>query len=233
MQARQRVFRIGLVAVKEMLGIEQRLAPQFAQMGKRLGDVVAVLVQRDPERGGDMEIMGLADEADRFGARVQHARQDIVVIRRPSRPFGHAKGGKGGTGLGRGGEEIGIGRICPGPAALDIVYTERVERRGDLVFFGAGELDPLGLLAIPQGGIEKVEALFGHWTCPFRPWKPRAAPIASVTTSLTAAPPVFPRRNLGLRLAPRPLSTCAPRPQRPPAQISAHRRGRNPLSPSP
>jgi hypothetical protein len=64
LQAGERVAGIGLVAVEEMLGVEQRLAPLGDQMRDGGRDVLDVFVERDAERLGDVEVMGLADEAD-------------------------------------------------------------------------------------------------------------------------------------------------------------------------
>ena len=46
--------------------------------------------------------------------------------------LGHAEGGHRGAGLGRGGEEIAVGRVRARPAALDIVDPQGIEGRGDL-----------------------------------------------------------------------------------------------------
>ena len=67
-----------------------------------------------------------------------------------------AFGGRGGR------EEVGVGRVRAGPAALDVVDPEVVEGGRDLGFLGGGELDALGLLAVPQGGVEEEESVAGH-----------------------------------------------------------------------
>lgn len=87
LQARQRIIGVGAVAVKEMLGIKQRLAPLGGDMGKRGRNRLAVFLQRHAKRGGDVEFMGLADQTDRGRARIQHRRQHIVRLSadRPTR----------------------------------------------------------------------------------------------------------------------------------------------------
>ena len=126
------------------------------------GDGIAVFIEADIERGFDVEIMGLADKADGGGIGVQHGGQNIVVFGTAPYPLGHAKGGHRGAGGGRVGEEFAIGRVGTGPAAFDVIDTEGVKGGGDLVLFGGGELDALGLLAVAQGGVEKGEGGAGH-----------------------------------------------------------------------
>ncbi len=69
----QRVSRIGLIAVKEMFRIKQRLTPLRHQMCNRTHDVVGVLRQSDAQRRADMEIMGLAHQTDALRACVHHS----------------------------------------------------------------------------------------------------------------------------------------------------------------
>src|SRR5690606_4795289 len=52
--------------------------------------------------------------------------------------------------------------IGAGPAALDIIDAEAVQRTGDAGLFVSGEGDALGLLPVTQRGIVEVEALGGH-----------------------------------------------------------------------
>ena len=161
----QRIGGVRLVAVEEMLGVEQRLAVQRAQMGDAVADIGEVFVQRDAERGLHMEIMGLADEADGLRARIHHLRQHLVIGRRAPGAFGHAEGEEGGAfQFRRGGEEIAIGRVGAGPAALDIVDAERIEREGDAPLVVAGEIHALRLLAVAESGVEEVEAFAGHFS---------------------------------------------------------------------
>ncbi|MGY4455127.1 hypothetical protein ACVWZR_009787 [Bradyrhizobium sp. i1.3.1] len=47
--------------------------------------------------------------------------------------------------LGLGAEELGVGRIGAGIAALDIVDAEIVEHRRDDLLVGQGEIDAVGL----------------------------------------------------------------------------------------
>ena len=94
LQAGERVVRVRLPAVEEVLGVEQGLAALGPQEADRGGDVLEVLLEADAERGGDVEVVGLADEADggRFG--VQHLGQHLVVRGGAARALGHAEGGQ-------------------------------------------------------------------------------------------------------------------------------------------
>ncbi len=223
-EASKRIVRVRLVAVEEMLGIEQSLAALGHQMGDRLADIGEVFVERDAERGLDMEVVRLADQADGGGARIDHLGQHLVIGGRAPRPLGHAEGGEGG-GLQhrRRLEKIAVGGVGPGPAALDIVEAEIIQRPRDLDLIGGGEVDPLGLLAIAQRGVEEGEAFAGHIRrsdCHPRPpgAEPRAAPApppragasrppsgralppvrqAVIEAQVITAPPAWPRRNRG------------------------------------
>ena len=168
-QAGEGVIGIGLVAVEEMFGIEERLAPLGHAMRDGGADVVEVLVERDAERIGDVKIMGLADKTDGGRARVQDGGEDVVVFRRAARALGHAEGGHGGAGF-RGGVEKGaVGGVRARPAAFDMVEAERVEGLSDADFLGRGELHALRLLAIAQRGVVEVEAVrHGVFPCRWR-----------------------------------------------------------------
>ena len=60
------------------------------------------------------------------------------------------------------GEELGVGRIGAGIAALDIVDAELVEHAGDRQLVGEREVDAIGLRAVAQRGVEQIEAFLGH-----------------------------------------------------------------------
>ena len=63
--ASQRVIGIGLVAVEEMLAVDQRLAARRHHGLDRLLDAGEILLEADAERDIDMEVPGLGDQADR------------------------------------------------------------------------------------------------------------------------------------------------------------------------
>ena len=201
----QRVVWIGLVTVKEMLGVEERLAPLGDKMGDGFGDVVGVLGQRDAEGGFDVEVMGLADDADGFGARVEHGGQHVVILSRHARAFGHAKGGEPCLRRRRGVEKSAVGRVGAGPAAFDVIHAKRVERAGDLAFLIGGELHALGLLPVTQGGVVEGEARAGHGrlppsashsrSCPRHEQRP-TAPMGGRFASARGRTPFLGRRHI-------------------------------------
>ena len=142
-----------------MLGIKQRLAPLGLEVRKRRTDIVGILDQRDAKRRSHMKLVAFANQTNRRGPRIQHGGQHIVIRRRPARAFGHAKSGHRGASLWGGVEKVAVRRVCPGPAALDIVDAERVQHISDADLFGGRKLDALGLLAIAQGGVKEIQPL--------------------------------------------------------------------------
>ena len=161
-QAGQGIGGIGAIAVEEMLGIQDCLAPLCPQMGERGADRLQVLVQRHAQGGGHMELMRLAYQTDGRGAGIQHGGQDIIILSRSPDPLGHPEGGHHGTGPGDLGKEIAVGRVRPRPAAFDVIDPQPIQRRRDLDLLGGGELHPLRLLAIAERGVEKEKAFAGH-----------------------------------------------------------------------
>ncbi|MGY3410755.1 hypothetical protein ACVWZV_006868 [Bradyrhizobium sp. GM5.1] len=73
-----------------------------------------------------------------------------------------------------GAEELGVGRIGAGIAALDIVDAEFIEHLGDDLLVGQREIDAVGLRAVAQRGVEQIEALLAHCSAP------DAGPLPSV-----------------------------------------------------
>ena len=90
----ERVSGIGLVAVEEMFGIEQRLAAFRGDGRNRFRDDIDIFVARDFQRDIDMEIPGLADETNRVGLCVQHGGKSRIVGGAAAGPLGHAEGGE-------------------------------------------------------------------------------------------------------------------------------------------
>ena len=155
--AGERVVRIGLVAVEEMFGVEQRLALLRDHGGDRLGDAVDILAARNLERDIDMEVPGLADEAGRVRLGVEDRRQARVVGGAAAGALGHAEGGEARALERRAfGEERRVGRVGAGPAALDVIDAERVERERDLALVLDGEVDALRLRPVAQRRVEEV-----------------------------------------------------------------------------
>ncbi len=142
----ERVVRIGLEAVEEMLGVEQRLAPGIRQMGDGLRDHVDIFRALDIERLVHMVIPGLADDADRAGLGVQQRRQTGIVLHAAARPARHAEGGECRAVERRWvGEERVVGRVRARPAALHIVDADGIQRPRDGDLVRHPKIHPLGL----------------------------------------------------------------------------------------
>ena len=170
LDALQRVVGIGLVAIEEVFGIQQRLAAARHHRGDGFGDAVDIVLARDFQRDIDMEVPALGDEAGRTRLGIQHGRQARIVGGAAPGTLGHAEGGQPGMFQRRRiGEELRIGRVGARKAALDVVDAEAIERQRDLALVLDRKVDPLRLCAIAQRGVEQIEALFAHDTTPVTP----------------------------------------------------------------
>ena len=59
-------------------------------------------------------------------------------------------------------EELRIGRVRTRIAALDVVEAEGVQGLGNQEFVLNGKVDAVGLGAVAEGRVEKIEAFAGH-----------------------------------------------------------------------
>ncbi len=90
--ASQRVIAIGLVAVEEMLAIEQDLAALFARRRDALANAREVLFRGALQRHVNVVIPCLGDEADRIRIRFEQGRDAGIVGGGAPCPLGHAEG---------------------------------------------------------------------------------------------------------------------------------------------
>src|SRR5262245_19119290 len=161
--ASERVSGIDLVAVEEMLAIDQRLAPARDDGLGRFLDRREILFEADAERDIDVEVPRLRDEADRCDLGGKQRLKAGIVGERAARPLGHAKGGEvrmsERTGLG---EESGVGGVRAGIAGLDIVDPERVELLGDQPFVLDREIDAVRLRAVAERGVVERKPVTLH-----------------------------------------------------------------------
>ncbi len=211
----ERIGRIRLVAVEEMLGVKQRFLALCDDVFDRGADIFEVFVKSDAQRRGDVEIVGLADEADGGGMGVHHLRQHVVVGRRAPDPLGHAESGEGGAGLGAGLEKVAVGGVRAGPATLDVVDAQIVQRLGDGDLLRHRKLHTLGLLAVAQGGVVDVEA-FSHWTGLSLEIRCRQPPPGPLAARFAPDPP--PRARTSVLLKPPAITAPPAWPGRSPAQ---------------
>ncbi len=165
--AGERVIGIVLVAVEEMLAIDDGLAPRRDRRLHALGNAFEVLLQRAAERDMNLVIPALGDEHDGVGGAVEQSGDARIVGGGAPRALGHAEGGEMRVRRALCLEEFGVLRIGAGIAALDVVDAERVEQSRDLLLVVEREIDARGLGAVAQGGVEQSDAFAAHWTCSF------------------------------------------------------------------
>ena len=128
LRAGQRVVRIGLVAVEEMLAVDQHLAALRLHRRHAVADRGEVLLVGRLQRHLDVIFRRLRDEADRVRLGFQKRCDARIVRGRAAGTARHAEGGEGrGLELRIGCEEFRVGRICARIAALDVVDAEIVE----------------------------------------------------------------------------------------------------------
>ena len=137
----QRVSRVGLVAVEEMLAIDHRLAARRDRRAHAVADAVEVLLQRATERDMDVIVPALGDKHDRVGVGRQQTRDAGIVGDRAPSALGHAEGAEFGALGWFALKELGVERIGAGIAALDIIDAEFVQHRGDVALVVEAEID--------------------------------------------------------------------------------------------
>ncbi len=158
-RAAQRVVGIGFVAVEEMLAIHQRFAAALPCGADALGDARDVVVERTAERHMHVVVPGLGHEHDRIGRSLQGRREARIVARRASGALRHAEGGQLRAKLRRIGEEGRIERIGARIATLDVIEAEVVEQGRDRPLVGEREIDPGGLGAVAERGVEQRQVI--------------------------------------------------------------------------
>ena len=101
----------------------------------------------------------LADQRDHRRPGLPDRCQHRIVGRTAPRPPRHPEGAQLRMAQQRRlDEERIVGRIGPGPAALDVVDPEPVKLPGDPQLVGDGEVDALRLGAVAEGGVVEVQA---------------------------------------------------------------------------
>ena len=161
LRAGERIVRIGLVAVEEMLAVEQHLAALGLAAAHAVADRGEVLLER-LQRDAHVIVPGLGDEADGVGLGGEQRGEARIVRGRAAGPPGHAEGAEAGAPGRASAEQFGVDRVGARIAALDIVDAEPVEHRGDVTLVGEREIDAGGQRAVAQRRVEQIEAFFGH-----------------------------------------------------------------------
>ena len=155
-QGRQRVVAVGLVAVEEVLGVVDRLAPAIDDEADRVRDHVEVLGGRRAQHLDHVEQPALAEDRDDRGLGGDQLAQVRVVaglVRavagRPERGEpgllpAHRPGGR---------EELDVLGVRARPAALDERHPVLVEHPRDAQLVGEREGDVLALRPVAQGRV--------------------------------------------------------------------------------
>ena len=162
----QGVVRVGLVAVEEVLGVEEDPLPVLAQVGDRVRDHREVLLQRGPQGEKDVPVVTLGDESHDRRARFAQRGDQGIALRLHAGPAGRAERGElrvpevqfGGGAA----EELGVLRDRAGPAALDEPDTELVQLPRDDQLVGHAEVQALLLRAVSQGRVVDVKGVVQH-----------------------------------------------------------------------
>ncbi len=157
----EREFGIVLVAVEEVLEVDEH-HPAFAmEVLHRVGDHCSALVERCLERLDDLILGALGHDAYRCGVRLDQIAQRGVVVDLAARTARRAEGHQRRRAevqfvLGAG-EELDVLRVGAGPAAFDEVHAEQIELLGDAQLVVDRCRDTLHLEAVAQCGVEDLD----------------------------------------------------------------------------
>ena len=161
----ERVLRIRLVAVEEVLGVEEHPEPGVVEEPHRVRHHGDALVECRLQGFGHMEVPALADDARRAGTGVDQRPQRRVVVGPTERSTGRTERDELGPRqvelLGGATEELLVLRVRLGVSALDPVDSQPVELLGDAQLVLDAERDALELGTVAQGGVEDVDRLGG------------------------------------------------------------------------
>ena len=128
------VFRIGLVAVEEMLGVIKDLRGPGFQVFERVVNELEVLLERDAQGLMDMEIPGLAEDGDCVRLGLNQGTDILVLVRRDLGATGGAEGGDlclGKLFLLDILEKGNILGIAPRPPSLDVMDADFIQLVGN------------------------------------------------------------------------------------------------------
>ena len=144
-----------------MLGVDEDAPPLCAQEGHRVADHREVFLERGAQ--GELDVPGvrLGHEGDDGGTGVDERAHEGVVGSSPVCTPGRAEGRKRRVlelelPLGPG-EELGVLGVGPRPATLDESHPEVVDLPCDRELVRDGEVEPLLLGTVAQGGVVDVE----------------------------------------------------------------------------
>ena len=154
--AGQRIVRVRLVAVEEVLGVEHDAPAMAFQVGHRVADHAQVLLERGQQRARDLFVPRLPHDGDHGGLACQQVGQALVVGGRHALLAGRAERGhlrmleRHGAHALEEGDVLGIRRR---KAALYEVDAELVEPRDDAQLVLQRQRHAFALLSVPQRAV--------------------------------------------------------------------------------
>ncbi len=169
----ERVVAVGAVAVEEVLGVQEHPLPLGPQVRDGVLHHREVLLQRRTQCQLDVAVVRLRDEGDHTGTGVAQRGDQRVV----GRLHAGAPGGSEGRELrvlevqllARAAEEVGVLRVRARPATLDETHAQVVDLPRNRQLVRDGEVQPLLLRTVAQGGVVDVEQVAGHGPCSLFP----------------------------------------------------------------
>ena len=160
----ERVRRVDVPAVEEVLGVEQRALALAGEEGDRLGDHREVLLAGDAHDLLDVQQARLADERDHRREALGEDPQALVGVGRQPAPAGHAEADDLAALEPLAGEQLeqllllGVRRR---EARLDQVDAEVVEPPHDAQLLLGGQAHAAAAHAVTQGGVVELDGR-GH-----------------------------------------------------------------------
>ena len=160
----QGVLRVVLVAVEEVLGVEDDLIDALLQVADAVGDQFEISLQGNAQGRGGVQVPGLAEDGYDRGLGGEQGGQVGVLLRGGLGQVGGAEGRQLGVFKGVAlddVEEFLVGGVGAGPARLDVVDAQSVEpvRDADLVL--GCQVQFLCLCSVPKRGV--VYGDFSHF----------------------------------------------------------------------
>ncbi len=155
--------RVPPVAVEEVLGVEKDPETGRTEVGDGVGRHGDRLVERGPQRLGDVKVGSLGDDAHDLGPRLDEMPERLVTgglrARTARRAEGHMRRRLQAQLLGRPGEVLLVLRVCARPATFDVGDAQVVELLGYVQLVVDGERDALLLRAVPERRVVDVDGL--------------------------------------------------------------------------
>ena len=161
MEGRERVRRIELEAVEEMLRVVDDPAPARDQPAHALLDHQEVLPLRRPEHVGDVKRGALSEDRAHAGAGVGQRTKTRVVPGRHVHATGRPERDELGVlplDVSRAREHLGVLRVRSGPPHFDVRDAESVEARRDGELVGDAEREPFALRPVAESRVVDLDS---------------------------------------------------------------------------